>query len=252
MRALVHSSAATAVVMGGWVLLAVLAVTVIDDPVVATVVANLAMSAVWVTLSALRPGWNRFDPAPSSGRPGVVWVVLAVLGAFALGQVLGRLAYVQVGSPAYDQQLATREQSAAWLVLLLGVLIAPLAEELVLRGTLYPVLRRHVGIVVSGVLTCGVFATLHGNLFQILIVLPFSVVLVVIYERTRSVWWCVAVHVVFNVLARLVPGSVLAWVTGPVQVVALLIVFVVLLARLITAGASSASSDQDPEAAAGR
>ncbi len=56
-----------------------------------------------------------------------------------------------------------RTPAEAWALTLFGVTLAPLMEELLFRGFLYPVLNRHLGVNAAVLLTALGFALLHGS-----------------------------------------------------------------------------------------
>ena len=87
-----------------------------------------------------------------------------------------------------------------------AVLVAPICEEIVFRGYLYPILKRFSGVWVAGLCSALLFSCAHGNLVALLPLLIFGIVQVVIYEKTGSLWAPIAVHFCFNsasVLAQL-------------------------------------------------
>jgi membrane protease YdiL (CAAX protease family) len=104
-------------------------------------------------------------------------------------------------------------------VFVVGAILAPLVEELVFRGILYPTWERKWGWGKSAVATSIAFGLIHPA-----IVPQFfsSLVLVFLYRRTGSLWACIACHSAFNVLMWhpllgrfLVPGP--ARETGELQ-----------------------------------
>jgi membrane protease YdiL (CAAX protease family) len=60
------------------------------------------------------------------------------------------------------------------------------------------VTKRFAGPWVAGVCSALVFAAAHGSLSALLPLFIFGLVLVVIYEKTGSLWAPIAVHFCFN------------------------------------------------------
>ncbi len=54
------------------------------------------------------------------------------------------------------------EAATAYLMSALGVILAPLLEELFFRGLFYPLVRRTVGVTPAVLLTATIFAFIHG------------------------------------------------------------------------------------------
>lgn len=81
-----------------------------------------------------------------------------------------------------------------------AVILAPLAEELLFRGVLYPAVK-HAGFPRTALWgTSALFAVIHFNLVTLLPLLLFALVLVWLYETTDNLLAPVAAHVTFNAL----------------------------------------------------
>jgi membrane protease YdiL (CAAX protease family) len=84
------------------------------------------------------------------------------------------------------------------LMVLAAVLVAPLCEELVFRGYLYPLMKKYSGAAAATFCTSLFFAAAHGHLAAVIPLGIFGVVLVLLYEKTGSLWAPVAAHFLFN------------------------------------------------------
>jgi membrane protease YdiL (CAAX protease family) len=84
------------------------------------------------------------------------------------------------------------------LMAVAAVIAAPLCEEIVFRGYLYPVLKRHTGMWPAAIASSLVFACAHGNLTAALPLFLFGALLVLLYEKTGSLWTPIAAHLCFN------------------------------------------------------
>ncbi len=79
-----------------------------------------------------------------------------------------------------------------------AVVAAPLCEEVVFRGYLYPVAKRFGGHWVAAICSSLVFSAAHGSLAALFPLFIFGLVLVFLYEKTGSIWAPIAVHFCFN------------------------------------------------------
>ena len=84
------------------------------------------------------------------------------------------------------------------LMAVAAVVAAPICEEIVFRGYLYPAAKRFAGPWVACICTALIFASAHGNVGALLPLFAFGCVLVFIYEKTGSIWAPIAVHFCFN------------------------------------------------------
>lgn len=139
----------------------------------------------------------------ASGRSmlaGVGCGVILFVGIGLLGNYLTKL----LGTPP-PQSFALAVQGSAhnWelvLLLFLGGVAAPLKEELIFRGMLYPPLRQAYGRGLGIVLTSLFFALLHLDVVRFVPLFLGGVVLAWLYERTGSLWPSIIAHGTWNTL----------------------------------------------------
>ena len=120
---------------------------------------------LYVTLAVLRGlpfwsslGWKKLRSSVSAG--GSPWIyffsgcLLAILVSVATLQV-----HTKDNAPIQE---VLRDRNSAILLLSMAVLIAPLVEETVFRGYLYPLFAKSFGIVPGILLTGVLFGLMHG------------------------------------------------------------------------------------------
>ena len=175
-----------------------LVVNVAFQFVMAGVVAIVVVKRVgWVAWLGLRwPGW----PWVFLLAPCAVVFMWAVFGGL---QVSGYMEWMDsLGVETVQDTVKLLQQSEDPLILglmaLAAVVAAPLCEEIVFRGYFYPVMKKFIGIWPAAVCSALVFASAHGNLAALLPLFVFGGVLVLIYEKTGSLWAPIAVHCCFN------------------------------------------------------
>ena len=91
----------------------------------------------------------------------------------------------------------------AWVLTIFGVTLAPIMEELLFRGFLYPVLNRHLGMDAAVLLTALGFALLHGSQLRfawgpLLVIFLVGLVLTIVRARKNSVAASLLMHVAYN------------------------------------------------------
>ncbi len=177
-------------------------------------VASLQGAAlVWILLF-LRGhgvGWREAFGFPSSVEEagealflGGLASFVAWLGTFLLGQA-SRLVLVGFGITPETQpaiRMLQKTPFAGQLILMgLGtVLLAPIAEEMLFRGILYPTLKRsghrQLALWASAVL----FASIHLNLMAFVPLTFLALVLTWLYEKTGSLLAPIVTHGLFNAM----------------------------------------------------
>lgn len=161
-----------------------------------------------VTLAAI--GWKK-PKLSDSGK-----VIAAFIGYFALYIVLATVLQALVPGLDVEQKQDIGFNGATGFVplLLVGIALiglAPLAEELLMRGFLFTTLRkRGAGFAVATIVTSAVFAFAHlfggeqgASLLWIAAIDTFVLSLVLCYlrERTGHIWAGVGVHALKNSVA---------------------------------------------------
>lgn len=120
------------------------------------------------------------------GVLGFLWIERAFPGS------LPRLDYGFSKSPAF--------------ALLLIVIVAPLSEEILMRGILLPGFAARYGSTRAILLSALFFACAHGSLARLPHTFLLGAVLGWLYVQTRSLWVSIGAHMFNNLIA----GSVLA------------------------------------------
>lgn len=144
----------------------------------------LVMLFLYVTLSVLRNaafwrslGWRELTPSSRSGAPFRPWMFLLAGCGLSIFVALAGSQVKMSGHVPIQELLSSRK--GALLLMGMAVLVAPLVEETVFRGYLYPTLARMVsslseafgmeysvahrtGVVSSILLTGTLFGLLHG------------------------------------------------------------------------------------------
>ena len=83
-------------------------------------------------------------------------------------------------------------------VILMAVVVAPVAEEIIFRGYFYGVIRCFGGRIPALLTSSLLFAAIHVHLPSIPGLFILAVILCFLYERTASLWAPIALHAAFN------------------------------------------------------
>ena len=81
---------------------------------------------------------------------------------------------------------------------LAAILVAPLVEEVLFRGILYPAIKQLGRPRLAFWGTSILFAAIHANLMTFIPLTVFAMVLIVLYERTDSLMAPITAHCLFN------------------------------------------------------
>lgn len=94
-----------------------------------------------------------------------------------------------------------------WLTFALSVVVAPIAEEVVFRGVLFPAIIKRYGLIAGVVLSSLIFTLVHINPIQMISVLPLGIYLAIMYHRTRSIYPGMILHATWNLMVLLITQS---------------------------------------------
>ena len=75
---------------------------------------------------------------------------------------------------------------------------APLVEESIFRGVLYPAIKQYANRFIALLFTSLIFAAFPENLMTFVPLALFGVLLALLYDRTRVLMACVLAHFTFN------------------------------------------------------
>ncbi|GIW07295.1 MAG: hypothetical protein KatS3mg060_2100 [Dehalococcoidia bacterium] len=154
---------------------------------------------------------RRAGPSLLGVRPASLrWLLAAAgIGVLARGAVVLVLivvteAGVAIGNPQEDLIAASQGPLVAFLLLVLTAAgLTAIGEELLFRGLLFGWLRTHLAFWPAALLSAFVFGLFHGINVVLPVAFAIGVVCALLYERTRSIWPPVVVHLTNNLLVFL-------------------------------------------------
>lgn len=141
-----------------------------------------------------------FDPVDR------VWLTRAVLIGLALipiiGWVVGGIQSFFEREPFTRQSAMLAPEGFSWLgagaILLYTGILVPFAEELFFRGLLYRWLKSRWNMATATLVSSLMFGLAHVHLEAVAASFIVGMVLAFVYERSRSLWTPVILHMVFN------------------------------------------------------
>ncbi|WP_372794733.1 lysostaphin resistance A-like protein [Pontiella sp.] len=158
-----------------------------------------------VLLVVNRRGRNRFGLALKNFKwwwagVGFYFAIIPVIMAasFVYHELISLLFGIDVGL-----QEVARHVRGDWNWLQVGfvftaVVGAPVYEEIVFRGILFPLILKHSNIRTAMIFTAVLFAAVHLHIPSLLPIALLSVFLCYAYLRTQSLWACIGIHMMFN------------------------------------------------------
>ncbi len=181
-----------------------------------TAVGFMGMMLLGVYLfAARRSSWRALGLRPAPLRPLVATPFLVIVGFMAAA--LANLAIVRITGEEFENPQVDAltggqplEPVQLLLVLFLVSFLAPVGEELLFRGMLYPLLRRRWGAIAAITANAVIFAGAHliWQLFPALLVL--GLLLAFLREWSNSIYPCILYHFLQNTLAVIAINAILS------------------------------------------
>jgi membrane protease YdiL (CAAX protease family) len=168
----------------------------------------LTFGAAWafVTKWGKLPFWRtiRWSWSKKAGLPDYGWMVLGCAGLAAGLYVLGSLFVKWFGGGATDIDILVKSSLATRVTLaVVAATSAPLVEEVLYRGILYPAMHRKLGMFWAVAIVSFLFAFVHvfqyrNNLSVIAVITILSVTLTLVRAHTGRLLPCFLIHLFFN------------------------------------------------------
>ena len=128
----------------------------------------------------------------------VMWVILPVLSASGYITWLENLVGSESTQDAVKLLQEGKDLTSVALMAFSAAIVAPLAEEVIFRGYIYPVAKYFAGPWVGALFTSLVFAAGHGNVPLVLPLFLLGMLMTWAYEKTGSLWAAISIHFFFN------------------------------------------------------
>ena len=181
------------------------------DGVIVTIALQVMMAALVVGfVSWRRPPsewlglrWRKWPLVVpiSIGAVLFTWLLMGGLAAVVEMAGFGDWLKVQMEDGQQEAVKAFQNSESPLLLALLAftaVIVAPVTEEILFRGYLYPAAKQFAGRLPALISCALVFAVAHNNLLAMVPLFFLAIVLTLAYEWTGSIWAPIGIHMLFN------------------------------------------------------
>lgn len=133
----------------------------------------------------------------------LIWTILGGAAVYGIGVLVDTQFWIPLGfEPAPQETVKALTENPSVLVrgmiVVFACVVAPVVEETVFRGFLYPTLRQFADAPFAAIFTALLFGAVHGSLSALVPLSLFGIVLVLAYEWSRGLALPVAIHALFN------------------------------------------------------
>ena len=173
----------------------------------ATILQDLSFigAALLFASMAGTPRPEQFGLRRTSFWPAVGWIAVAFVGFYVVTLVWVSILGANPDDTKLPDELGVKDSTAAMLaVAFLVAVVAPVAEEFFFRGFFFTALRGWKGLWPAAILTGLVFGAIHVGSAEAVFLPPlafFGFALCLVYQRTGSLYPCMALHCMNNSVA---------------------------------------------------
>ncbi len=169
---------------------------------------------LWLLLVGYLRGWRMRGLTAWLGLPdrrrlvgliplSLIWGVLGVFAVYAVAGLANTWIWLPLGfEPEPQASVRALAESpsllARGLMAVTACVVAPVVEETVFRGFLYPALRQYADVPFAAVFTSVLFGVVHGSLGALIPLAVLGIVLVLAYEWSRGIALPIGIHAFFN------------------------------------------------------
>lgn len=175
---------------------------------------------------------------PARGRGGKTLIAVLV---YSLAMIAFEYGLTEFISEYTDEEEANQIISEylqfgnAVLAVVLVVVITPLAEEMIFRGTVFGGLRERYGFWTAAIISSAVFAVMHLNPWSMVCTFIIGMFYALLFEKTGSLIYSMVGHGINNLIAVIslaVSGIPAIAILGPVLSIAALALMVTVYIRV--------------------
>ncbi len=176
----------------------------LTDAIIATLAYAVAMSGVIMVgiLFILKPRDITARKLYQIKSPGVMTLLSSMgfgIGFYMLVSIMmAIIPWPQEWMQVHNNSTETLVGGNALGTLICLSIFGPIAEEFLLRGAVYGVLKRAMPRPVAIIIQASIFGLMHGNIVQFSYTFLMGIFAALLLEWTRSIWPAVILHMMLN------------------------------------------------------
>ncbi len=170
----------------------------------ALVVALVVFFALTSSRSTLRQLFSSADSSfNGSLSKGILYGIAAIPPVFLItvlmSTVIGELGFISESQPVIEWLINPETSAATRIVIVIcAVVVAPLIEEIIFRGILFPAVLKNHSFIFSALLVGCIFSLIHFHAPSFLSILVLNIFFCAGYASTGSLVTPIVMHMIFN------------------------------------------------------
>lgn len=170
-------------------------------------VAGMLFPLWFFVIRKYESGWKEFAFKWIGTGKTILWILMAYMFFLGISIFLIMLFFnLGIGSLGFEKQSSIFEifgtdPFGVFIAVVVALLLAPIVEEVFFRGFVLQTLAKRISPFWGVVLTALIFASVHFEFQSIMPLLILSVVLNIIFVKTKSIWPGILFHVFNNTIS---------------------------------------------------
>ncbi len=165
-----------------------------------TLISNVLSLVTYIAVFRMRKKAFRAEVGLTRLAPlsGVLTVLFGIAMNVFVTVIFSVIPFPAAWWESYNSMASTISDCAAWISLLSAVIVAPIVEEVVLRGLFYSRLKRGMPMFAAMIISSWVFGLIHGAIIWMIYASLLGMLICWIYEKYRSLTAAILFHFGFN------------------------------------------------------
>lgn len=127
------------------------------------------------------------------------WFLILFVLVWLSGNFISTWYYSCYGDSLLDNRSYV-VNSSIFLYVVLTLIVAPVCEEILMRGILFQHLKQIMPIGIAAIISSSVFSVLHGTIVHIIVGMLFGLYVTLLYQVSGSLKYAMIAHCIYNLV----------------------------------------------------
>ncbi len=175
-----------------------------DTSLILLISNSLTLLAVWLFFVVRKKKLSHEIQLNKCSKENILGSCLFALGvAFVLAFLIESFPFPDHLIESFTQSHDSLSAGNIAINFIAVALIAPITEEILFRGLIYTRLKAGMPTIVAAVIASILFGVCHGELIWVIDAFVFGLAIIWVFETTKSLYACIAVHITNNTIAQI-------------------------------------------------
>lgn len=175
-----------------------------DTTLILLISSTVTLLAVWLFFLVREKKLSREIQLNKCSKENIFASCLFAVGvAFVLGFLIESIPFPDHLMESFTQSHNSLRTGNLVINFITVAIIGPITEEIIFRGLIYTRLKAGMPVIAAAVISSIMFGISHGEAIWILDAFIFGLAIIWVFETTKSLYACIAVHITNNTIAQI-------------------------------------------------